>query len=66
MSKCKCTLRESSVGDGCQHCNPEAVIEQLREQVAEQRNEIERLEELLEVMALRIHAKILLKEIRGE
>ena len=36
-SQCRCSLATRLVGDGCQHCNPQMVIDILREHVAELR-----------------------------
>jgi hypothetical protein len=33
--QCRCNLRTRLVGDGCEHCNPEMMIDILREQIAE-------------------------------
>ena len=35
--KCRCNLRTRLVGDGCEHCNPEMMVDILREQIAEMR-----------------------------
>ena len=35
--QCRCSLATRLVGDGCQHCNPQMMIDILREQVAELR-----------------------------
>ena len=35
--KCRCNLRTRLVGDGCEHCNPEMMIDILREQIADMR-----------------------------
>lgn len=35
--QCRCSLSKFLVGDGCQHCNPQMMIDILREQVAELR-----------------------------
>ena len=44
MKTCKCTLRGKTVGDGCQVCNPDLVIEMLQDEVNEQATEIAHLQ----------------------
>jgi len=41
MTNCKCTFSQKMVGDGCSICNPQLMIEMLREQINELRATIE-------------------------
>lgn len=45
MSECKCTLRETAVGDGCRYCNPQFLIDHLADERDEQAVEIEQLQD---------------------
>jgi len=46
MNKCKCSLRERAVGDGCEACNP-AMAEELRREARVARL-VEALEKIME------------------
>ena len=49
MSKCKCSLREKSLGDGCQYCNPQMLIDIQADEIAELQDRIDELEKALNV-----------------
>lgn len=45
MSECNCDMRTKLVGDGCQYCNPQYVIEHLTDERDELEKEIEQLQQ---------------------
>ena len=47
MGKCKCTLRGKILGDGCEICNPQYIIDILNDELEELREVEEKYFELL-------------------
>lgn len=42
-SKCKCTLAQSLVGDGCRYCQPQDYIDRLRDEIKGMQDDYDKL-----------------------
>jgi hypothetical protein len=42
-SKCKCTLAQSLVGDGCRYCQPQYYIDRLRDEIKDMQDDYDKL-----------------------
>ena len=42
-SKCKCTLAQSLVGDGCRYCQPQDYIDRLRDEIKDMQDDYDKL-----------------------
>ena len=43
MSKCKCSFRAKTLGDGCRYCNPDYLISILEDNIEELETELENI-----------------------
>lgn len=51
MSKCKCSMSISVLGDGCRYCQPQEQIDRLADALAEETAKADHAEELSKALA---------------
>ena len=64
ITKCKCSMSQRMVGDGCQHCNPELTIEIMQERITELELQAKRYEKL-RVLNVSQFQELYLENLKG-